>query len=144
MYAFLLEKTGLGLGVNAAYQWGMVHFGAQVGSDVFLAVGDIDTTNKVTINYGFSVGVLPFGERLGAFIEGRAVSLLPARTEFFTYFGARGQVFDYIEPAIWVGLPVGSVRNVNRFQVGAELRFSYDVHDVVEKQTQRRDDRFLE
>ena len=63
----------------------------------------------------------------------RATSLLagPGRTEFFTYFGARARFFEHLEPALWIAFPLGSVRNANTFQIGAEIRFSYDLYDVL-------------
>lgn len=134
-YAFFLEKADIGLGASVAWQWNILRLGAQFYTDYFIPVSDAqDRTAFFTINWGASVGALPFGDLVGFFAEARAVSLLagPGRTEFFTYLGVRGHVWEYFEPAIWLNVPLGSVRNANTFQVGGELRFSYDVFDIVD------------
>lgn len=134
-YAFFLEKTDIGAGASIAWQYDLLHLGAQFYTDYFFPVSDaIDQTDFLTLSYGLSVGALPWGDLVGFYAEARATSLLagPRRTEFFTYLGVRGRLFDYFEPALWVVLPLGSVRNVNTYQIGAELRFSYDVYDVID------------
>ncbi len=147
-HAFFLEKTDLGLGVNFAWQWNMLHIGAQLYADYFFPVGgSLERQSFFTLNYGASVGVLPFGDIVGAYLEGRATSLFtgPGRTEFFTYAGFRGRFLNYIEPAIWVAFPLGSIRDVSGLQVGAELRFSYDIEAIVDSGKLRRgDDPLLE
>ena len=147
-YAFFLEKTDLGLGVNFAWQWDMLYVGAQLYADYFFPVGgSLDRQSFFTLNYGASVGVLPFGEIVGAYLEGRATSLFagPGRTEFFVYGGFRGRLLDYIEPAVWVAFPLGSIRDVSGLQIGAELRFSYDVEAIVDSgKLNRSDDILLE
>ncbi len=147
-HAFFLEKTDLGLGVNFAWQWDMLHIGAQLYADYFFPVsGSLERQSFFTLNYGASVGVLPFGDIVGAYLEGRATSLFtgPGRTEFFTYAGFRGRILDYIEPAIWVAFPLGSIRDVSGLQVGAELRFSYDIEAIVDSgKLKRGDDPLLE
>lgn len=133
-YAFLLEKTDLGLGVNAAWQVGMIYAGVQVYGDYFLPVSTaLDQTSFPTLSYGVSAGVLPLGDLLGVYLEGRATSLFsgPTRTEFFTYLGARGRFADSMEVAAWGSLPIGSVARVSSIQFGFELRVAYDVVDVV-------------
>ncbi len=134
-YAFFLEKADFGLGASAAWQWDILRLGAQFYADYFVPVSDAqDRTSFFTVSWGASVGALPFGDLVGFYAEARAVSLLagPGRTEFFTYLGVRGHFMKYLEPALWLTLPLGSVRNANTFQVGAELRFSYDVFDIVD------------
>lgn len=134
-YAFFLEKTDIGLGASLTWQWKILRFGAQLYTDYFIPVSDaVDRTDFAALSWGASVGALPFGDIVGFFAEARAVSLFagPGRTEFFTYLGARGRLLDMFEPALWITLPLGSVRNANTFQIGAELRFSYDVYDVVD------------
>ena len=134
-YAFFLEKTDVGLGATAAWQHQFLYVGAQVYADYFIPVSDaLDRSQFLTFNYGLSVGALPFGDLVGFYAEARATSLLagPGRTELFTYLGARARLLDHLEPALWVAFPLGSVRNANTFQLGAELRFSYDLYDVVD------------
>ncbi|MEL6188127.1 MAG: hypothetical protein AAFU79_26175, partial [Myxococcota bacterium] len=63
----------------------------------------------------------------------------PARTELQVYGGVRSRLFDFVEPALWVGYPIGSAAEVTGLQVGAELRFSYDVRAIIELGGQRRD-----
>ncbi|MCA9552291.1 MAG: hypothetical protein KC933_19810, partial [Myxococcales bacterium] len=133
-YAFFMEKTNVGLGASAAWQYQLFYFGAQFYTDYFIPVaGSVDPTSFFTLNYGVSFGALPFGDLVGFYAEARATSLLagPGRTEFFTYFGARARFFEHLEPALWIAFPLGSVRNANTFQIGAEIRFSYDLYDVL-------------
>lgn len=142
-YAFFLEKTALGLGLQLAWQWEFLYTGVQLYSDYFFPVeGAADQTDFFTLSYGFSVGALPFGDIVGAYVEGRATSLLagPRRTEFFMYFGVRGRLMEYIEPGLWVGVPLGSVADVSGVQIGAELRFSYDLADILDTGTFTRQD----
>ena len=146
-YAFFLENHDFGLGANFVWQWRWLYTGLQLFGDVFVPVGGAsqDATFSA-ISYGASVGALPFGDWLGFYVEGRGTSLLlgGGRNEFFTYIGARGRFIDRLEPAIWVGLPLGSVREVSPVQVGIELRFSYDVDDVLAPRRQRRQQDLLE
>ncbi|MEQ9501077.1 MAG: hypothetical protein RIT81_29690 [Deltaproteobacteria bacterium] len=147
-YAFFLEKTAVGLGSSAAWQYDMFEFGLELYLDYYTPVeGAEERTSFMTLSYGASFGVLPWGDLVGFFAEARAVSLFagPQRTEFFAYLGARGRFLDYLEPALWLGYPLGSVRNVSTLQVGAELRFSYDLQDIVESSTRVvRDDEIFE
>lgn len=145
-YAFFLEKTDVGLGASVAWQYKLFYLGAQLYTDYFIPVSDaLDRSHFLTFNYGLSLGALPFGDLVGFYAEARATSLLagPGRTEFFTYFGARARLFEHLEPAVWVAVPLGSVRNASPYQIGAELRFSYDLYDVVNpKGEQGRDPTF--
>lgn len=132
-YAFLLEKSDLGIGASAAWQAGMFALGAQVYADYFFPVANaLDQTRFLTMSYGASFGVLPFGEIIGAYIEARATSLFagPRRTELTSYAGARGRFLSWMETALWIALPLGSISEVSGLQVGGELRFSYDVEDT--------------
>jgi hypothetical protein len=132
--AFLLEKSAFGAGVNAAWQTNIVYLGFQLYSDYYFPVsGANDQTSFLTMSYGASVGVLPFGDLVGFFLEGRAASLFagPRRTEFFTYLGARGHFADFVEPAAWIAIPIGDVHDVSSFQFGGGLRFSYDIQDAI-------------
>ncbi len=142
-YAFFLEKTALGLGFNLAWQWEFIYAGVQFYTDYFFPIsGAADRAKFFTLNYGFSLGALPFGDIVGAYVEARAASLLygPRRTEFFMYFGVRAKLLEYFEPGVWVGLPLGSVANVSGVQFGGELRFSYDLADILDSGTLTRRD----
>ena len=142
-YAFFLEKANVGLGASMAWRWNILRLGAQLYTDYFIPLGSAeDQTDFMTLNWGASVGAFPWGDIVGFFAEARAVSLFagPGRTEFFTYLGARGRLAKMFEPALWITLPLGSVRNANTFQIGAELRFSYDVYDVVDPGGESRRD----
>lgn len=135
-YAFMLEKNNLGLGAQVAYQIGMVYTGVQAYVDYFFPVESnaVDDSKFFTINWGASVGVLPLENNLlGIFAEARTSSLLlgPGRTELFTYLGARSRFLEYLEGALWASLPIGSVNRVSGFQFGADLRFSYDIDEVI-------------
>lgn len=147
-YAFFLEKTGVGLGSSAAWQYDMFEFGLELYLDYFTPVeGAEERTSFATLSYGASFGILPWEDLVGFFAEARAISLFagPQRTEFFAYLGARGKFMDYVEPALWLGYPLGSISNVSGLQVGAELRFSYDLQDIVEDDVRViRDDVILE
>lgn len=145
-YAFMLERNDLGLGVNAAWQTGMFHLAAQLYGDFFFPVsGSAEKLEFFALGYGASIGVRPFDELVGFYLEGRGATLFtgPIPREFFAYLGARGHFADYFEPALWVALPIGSVGSVGSLQVGAELRFSYDVEGVIVR-GRGRSDRFIE
>lgn len=138
-YAFFLEKTAFGAGLNAAWRYDLMYFGFQMYLDYFTPVESaLDRTDFFTLGYGASVGALPFGDLVGFFLEARSVTLFggPQRTEFFTYLGARGRLADFIEPALWIAHPIGSVSRVSGFQFGVEMRFSYDLQDVIEPKRQ--------
>ncbi len=140
--AFFLEKTDLGLGVNLAWQWNYIHVGMQFFADYLFPVEvAIDRSSFYTLGYGASVGAAPWGDIVAFYLEAKALSLLggPMRTEFFGYVGARGKFLDYLEPAIWAGLPVGSVNNVTGPQFGIELRFSYDIQAVIDLGVRNRE-----
>src|SRR5262249_19231985 len=112
--AFLLEKSAFGLGVNAAWMTNIIYIGFQLYTDYFVPVSGANDREKfLAFNYGASVGVLPVGDLIGIFLETRAESIFagPRRTEFFTYLGARAH-FEFVEPAVWLALPLGSVRDV--------------------------------
>ena len=147
-YAFFLENHDFGLGANFAWQWKWLYTGLQLFGDLFVPVGGASQTSSFTaISYGATVGALPFGDHVGFFVEGRGTSLLlgGGRNEFFTYLGARGRLLEMIEPALWIGLPVGSIREASPIQFGLEVRFSYDVVDVLEpRRDRRRQDNLLE
>jgi hypothetical protein len=132
--AFLLGKTALGLGFNAAYQANIVLVGLQAYTDYYFPVKNADDpTNFFTISYGASVGVVPFDGMIGAFLEARATSLLtgPRRTELFSYLGVRGHLADIVEPSLWLCLPIGSVTDVTGLQIGIGLHVMYDVADAI-------------
>ena len=146
-YAFFLENHSVGIGANVAWQWRWLYAGVQLFGDVFIPVdGTTQSRTFSAISYGASVGALPFGDYVAFFVEGRGSSLLlgGGRNEFFTYLGARGQLLDMIEPAVWIGLPLGSIREASPIQFGLELRFSYDVVDVVEPRRRSRSQDILE
>ncbi len=134
-FAFLLERSHVGLGASFAWQVEGVHLAAQLtGDGVFPTPLARDAPTLLAIGYGASVGASPFGDVLTGYLEGRAVSLLggPLRTEAMAYAGLRSRLFDGFEPAVWVGVPVGSVAATSSPQVGIELRFGQDVRSVVQ------------
>lgn len=143
LYAFLLEKHAIGGGASAAWDYSMLHIAAQLYLDAYIPTpSSDDPLSFLVISYGLSVGVRPI-EYAGAFLEARGTGLLagPGRHEVFTYFGVKGYLFDHIEPAIWVSLPLGSVGDVTGFQLGAELRFTYDIDGVIRYGKGRQSDR---
>lgn len=132
--AFLLEKSAIGFGASAAYQIGMIYMGAQLYSDYYIPVQNAENQEAfLTVSYGASVGAFPFGSIVGFYAEGRATSLFagPGRTELFAYLGARGHLLNFIEPAAWICLPIGSVSDVTGVQLGAGLHFTYDLQDAI-------------
>ena len=146
-YAFFLENHDFGVGANLVWRWKWLYTALQVYTDVFVPISDSAQSGAFTaISYGASVGALPFGDIVGLFAEGRGTSLLlgGGRSEFFTYLGARARFLDWIEPAAWVALPVGSVREASPIQFGIELRFSYDVDDILEPPRRKRQQDILE
>jgi hypothetical protein len=133
-YAFTLEKNDLGLGVSAAYQTGMIYTAVQMYGDYFLPVTDsLDKQKFPTFSWGASVGVLPFGELLGIHLEGRSTTLIsgPGRTDFFAYLGVRSRFIEHGEAALWGTLPIGAVNRVSGFQLGLDVRYSYDIQDAI-------------
>lgn len=134
-YAFMAEQTDLGLGASLAWQRDWLLVGAQVYVDYFLPTEIAANQNDLlTLSYAASVGVLPFGDIVGAFLEVRALSFLAGaqRTEAFAYAGFRAHLFEVFEPAIWAAVPVGSVAETSSAQVGLELALRYDVRSIVQ------------
>lgn len=147
-YAFFWENNAIGLGVNAAYQISIVHLSAQMYLDDFIPVKRSDNDPRsafFAFGYGASVGVRPLDDMLGVYLEARGTSLFagPRRNELFTYLGVRGHFLEYLEPALWASLPVGSVSRASSFQFGAELRFTYDVEGVIVRGRGRAGETFL-
>ncbi len=146
-YAFFLENHDFGLGANLAWRWRWLYTGLQLFGDLFVPVGGgSQNTTFGAISYGASVGALPFGDLVGFFVEGRGTSLLlgGGRHEFFAYAGARGRFLETLEPAIWVAVPLGSIQDASPAQLGLEIRFSYDIEDVLEPRRIKREDDILE
>jgi hypothetical protein len=141
-YAFTHDKHDVGAGFSAAWQQNIFHVAAQMYLDYFGAVPKApDSTNFLTLSYGASFGVRPVGDLLGIYAELRGTSLLTKeRTEIFGYVGARAHLAEFFEPAVWIGLPFGSVGSVSTLQIGGELRFAYDVEAVIERGTIHRDE----
>lgn len=141
-YAFLPERTDLGIGVNAAWQKDWLVFGAQLYFDYFIP-SEIapEQDDFLAIGYAASIGAVPFGDVVGGFLEARGVSFVagPQRTEAFLYAGVRSRLFDLFEPALWVGLPVGSVAETSSAQLGLELQVRYDVRSIVQLGGRKRD-----
>ena len=139
--AFLLEKHAFGLAAATSWELGIVHAGAQLNLDYLSAVqGSLQDSSFFAMGYGGAVGVRPWGDIVGAYLEFRGATLLvgPRRSELFTYLGVRGRFFDLVEPAAWVSLPLGSSAGTNTIQFGGELRFEYDVDGVIVRGTGRR------
>lgn len=134
-YAFFAEKSDLGLGATFAWQHDWFRLGAQLYLDYFFPSGIATERSEVlAISYGLSAGVMPFGDILGGFLETRAVSMVAGaqRSEAQAVLGVRSRLFDIFEPALWVGMPIGSLYEVTGPQVGLELRLTWDVRSVVE------------
>ncbi len=135
-YAFFLEKHMVGGGVSVAWEASIVHLAGQLYLDGFLPVGNSsDQTSFLALGYGLGVGVWPLEDWLGVYAEARGVRLFlgPNRTELFTYVGVKSRLLEHIEPALFVGIPIGSIAEVTGPQLGVELRFSYDVESVVDR-----------
>jgi hypothetical protein len=135
-YAFFLEKHMVGGGVSVAWEASIVHVAGQLYLDGFLPVGNSsDQTSFLALGYGVGVGVWPLEDWLGVYAEARGVRLFlgPNRTELFTYVGVKSRLLEFFEPAVFVGIPIGSIAEVTGPQLGVELRFSYDVESVVDR-----------
>ena len=133
-YAFLAEKTDLGLGTSLGWTSDWLIIGAQFYLDYFFPTEiATDRLSFLAIGYGLSVGVEPLGPWLRGYLETRAVSLVggPQRTELFGYAGARFQFLERIQPALWIGLPFGSASELTGLQFGAELRIDYDIRAII-------------
>ena len=131
--AFLLEKTGLGVGASWVWDWRWFRAGAELGFDYFFPLDiAVDRQDFLGVSYGASLGAFLPGDALGLVFEGRGVSLVPLRrTEVFLYGGLRARLFEVVHPAVWVGHPVGPAGEVTGVQAGAELRISFDLPGVV-------------
>lgn len=133
-YAFTLEKNDFGLGISAAYQIGMIFTGVQMYGDYFVPVSDSQDTQRFpTFSWGATVGVMPVGELLQIHLEGRSTTLIsgPGRTDFFTYLGVRSRFIEHGEAAVWGALPIGPVNRVSGFQLGIDVRYTYDIQDAI-------------
>lgn len=142
LYAFQLEKVDLGLGGSFAWRTDYVLLQAQLYFDyLFPTPIASERVSFLAISYGASVGLQPIGDIVTPYLEARAVSLVggPSRTEMVSYLGVRSRFFEILEPALWVGLPIGSAANVSSLQFGGELRISYDLRDIVKFGGSRRD-----
>lgn len=132
-YAFTLEKSDLGLGVSTAWQLGLAEFGGQFYVDYYLPVsGAVDTVKYTTLSYGASFGVRPW-DFVGAYVEGRGTTLIagPIRNEWMLNLGVRGRLMELLEPALWIGIPIGSISRSTSVTVGAEIRVNYDIESIV-------------
>lgn len=125
-WAFFVDRHNLGLGASVAWRRGLIHGAAQVGLDYFFPIGDRTFGDFVGLSYGAGIGIVPI-EELGGFLELRATTLTSGggRTEAVGYAGARGMLFGFLEPALFVGVPIGSITSHSSVQLGAELRVSW-------------------
>ncbi len=144
-WAFLLERNGFGLVTATSWELGILHLGGQVSFDYFIPVDGATGANLPILGFGAGAGVHPFGPVIGAYAELRGTSVLvgPGRTELFAYLGARAEI-AWLEPALWVALPIGSVGAVGSLQFGAELRIAYDLDTVIVRGAGRRSLQFDE
>lgn len=128
-YAFLADYHDLGIGASLAWQYGWLTFNTQFYLDYFFPVDSTELGDFANLSYGMGVGALPFGDIVGGFAELRAISILrgSGRTEAMADFGFRGRFFDLLEPAVFLGIPIGSVSGNTSIQFGVELRVSYDL-----------------
>lgn len=133
-YAFLPEHHDVGFGANFGWQVGWVTMAGQVYWDLFVPTVETDLGTFSTLSYGMGVGALPFGDVVGAFAELRALSILrgSGRTEAFADIGFRGHIADLFEPAVFLGIPIGSVAGRTSVQLGVELRINYDLVAIKE------------
>ena len=79
-------------------------------------------------------------------MEARGTTLIsgPVRNEWFLNVGARGRLMGLLEPALWIGIPIGSISRTSSIQLGAEIRVSYDVESVMVRGKSTKDERLLE
>ena len=45
--------------------------------------------------------------------------------------GVRGRLMELLEPALWIGIPIGSISRSTSVTVGAEIRVNYDIESIV-------------
>lgn len=145
-YAFTLEKTDIGLGFSTAWQLGLAHVAGQFYVDYYTPVkGAADQIKYTTLGYGLAFGIRPW-DFAGAYVEARGTTLIsgPVRNEWFVNVGARGRLLGLLEPALWLGIPIGSISRTSSVQLGAEIRVSYDVESVMVRGKSSKDERLLE
>lgn len=127
-WAFLPEHHDLGVGTSFGWQVGWFTVSGQLHVDLFVPTEDTGLGEFFTLGWGMGVGALPFGDQVGGFAELRGVTFLrgTGRTEALTDIGIRGYLFDWLEPAVFLGLPIGSVAGRTSPQLGIELRIQSD------------------
>ena len=113
---------------------GPLQFGGQFQFEHLLPIVDGNSNTAFsTLSYGVGVGYHPFGELLSLFVESKGAALIigPRRNELATYAGVRSQLFDVFELAAWGAVIVAPDARPTSLGVGAEVRFVYDVDNVI-------------
>jgi len=125
-WAFLADYWDIGLGASFGWSVDRLMLSAQLHVD-YLPPLDEDDRDLFALSPGLALG-WRLARWLGAWAEGRATSLWSSsgRTELVAYAGARGRLWDVFEPAVFVGIPIGSITETSTPQVGAELRLAFD------------------
>ncbi len=130
-FAFQPDLHDIGAGANLAWRHRSLESITQLYIDYFFPVASEESlTDFFGISYGASVAYYPLPRDYIALIaEARGTSLLRSggRTGAIANVGARGRIFRRFEPAVFVGFPMGAIDGASGVQIGAELRFSYDV-----------------
>jgi hypothetical protein len=129
-WAFLPDYWNTGIGGSLAWELGPVSMQTQLYLDYLFPL-DEDERDLVALAYGAGAGYAPV-EWITGWVEGRATSLLSgfSRTELVAYAGARARLWGWFEPAVFVGLPVGSIADTSSVQLGAEVRVAWDLLDA--------------
>ena len=132
--AFLFEKHAVGASVSTSILLGPLQLGGQFQFEYLLPIVDGNTTTAFsTLSYGVGVGYHPLGELLSVFVESKGAALIigPRRNEVATYGGIRSQLFDVFELAVWGAVIVAPDARPTSLGVGAEVRFVYDIDNVI-------------
>ncbi|MEE2901524.1 MAG: hypothetical protein VYC39_04310 [Myxococcota bacterium] len=132
--AFLFEKHAVGASVATSILVGPLQLGGQFQFEYLVPIVDGNTSTAFsTLSYGVGVGYHPFGELLSVFVESKGAALIigPRRNEVATYAGIRSQLFDVFELAAWGAVIVAPNARPTSLGVGAELRFVYDIDNVI-------------
>lgn len=125
-WAFLPDFWDVGAGASLSWGFEGLTLQSQLYLDYLFPLDEAER-DLVALSYGAGVGYAPW-RWISGWVEARATSLLTgfSRTEMVAYAGARARLWDLLEPAVFVGVPVGSIADTSSVQLGAELRIAYD------------------